>query len=338
MERLVSAVSTARIVLGLTSLLVWPLSNVSSESSALIKVDGSSTVFPITEAVAEEFQKETHGSVRVTVGISGTGGGFKKFCRGETDVQDASRPISTGEMEVCRAAGIQYVELPIAFDALTIAVSPQATWIDSVTVAELKKMWDPAAQGQVKKWNQIRSAWPDQPLKLFGAGSDSGTFDYFTEAVVGKAKASRGDYTASEDDNTLVQGISNDKHALGYIPYAYYEPNQKRLKAVAVDSGHGPVLPSRETVESGTYQPLSRPMFIYVNMKSAAKPEVKRFVEFYLAQAPTLVPQVKYVPLPRQAYELALAHFRTSKVGTAFQGASTIGMTIQDMLQREARQ
>jgi phosphate transport system substrate-binding protein len=338
MERLVSAVSTARIVLGLTSLLVWPLSNVSSESSALIKVDGSSTVFPITEAVAEEFQKETHGSVRVTVGISGTGGGFKKFCRGETDVQDASRPISTGEMEVCRAAGIQYVELPIAFDALTIAVSPQATWIDSVTVAELKKMWDPAAQGQVKKWNQIRSAWPDQPLKLFAAGSDSGTFDYFTEAVVGKAKASRGDYTASEDDNTLVQGISNDKHALGYIPYAYYEPNQKRLKAVAVDSGHGPVLPSRETVESGTYQPLSRPMFIYVNMKSAAKPEVKRFVEFYLAQAPTLVPQVKYVPLPRQAYELALAHFRTSKVGTAFQGASTIGMTIQDMLQREARQ
>lgn len=307
-------------------------------SPALIKIDGSSTVFPITEAVAEEFQKETRGAVHITVGISGTGGGFKKFCRGETDVQDASRPISASEMEACRAAGIQYIELPVAFDALTIAVSPQAAWIDSVTVAELKKIWEPGAQGQVKKWNQIRSVWPDQPLKLFGAGSDSGTFDYFTEAVVGKAKASRGDYTASEDDNTLVQGISNDKHALGYIPYAYYEPNMKKLKAVAVDGGHGPVLPSRETVETGTYQPLSRPMFIYVNTKSAAKPEVKRFVEFYLSQASTLVPQVKYVPLPQKAYELALSHFRALKAGTAFQGVTTIGMKIEDLLRREAKQ
>lgn len=322
----------------LSCLLAWPLADTHSESTALVKVDGSSTVFPITEAVAEEFQKETRGSIRVTVGISGTGGGFKKFCRGETDVQDASRPISAGEMEACRTAGIQYYELPVAFDALTIAVSPQATWIDSVTVAELKQMWEPSAQGRVTKWNHIRPAWPDQPLKLFGAGSDSGTFDYFTEAVVGKAKASRGDYTASEDDNTLVQGISNDKHALGYIPYAYYEPNKKKLKAVAVDGGHGPVPPSRDTVESGAYQPLSRPMFIYVNAKSVGKPEVKRFVEFYLAQAPTLVPQVKYVPLPRQAYELAMAHFRKGKVGTAFQGVSTIGMRIEDLLHREATQ
>ncbi len=287
--------------------------------------------------MAEEFQKETRGAVRVTVGISGTGGGFKKFCRGETDVQDASRPISASEMEACRAGGVQYYELPVAFDALTIAVSPQATWIDSVTVAELKLMWDPSAQGRVLKWNQIRPSWPDMPLKLFGAGSDSGTFDYFTEAVVGKAKASRGDYTASEDDNTLVQGISNDKHALGYIPYAYYEPNKKRLKAVAVDGGHGPVFPSRETVENAAYQPLSRPMFIYVNSKSAGKPEVKRFVEFYLAQAPTLVPQVKYVPLPQQAYDLALAHFKSGKVGTAFQGVSTIGLKIEELLRREAR-
>jgi phosphate transport system substrate-binding protein len=183
----------------------------------------------------------------------------------------------------------------------------------------------------------VRSTWPAIPLKLFGAGSDSGTFDYFTEAVVGKAKASRGDYTASEDDNTLVQGIANDKHALGYIPYAYYEPNKKRLKAVAVDGGHGPVLPSRETVENGSYQPLSRPMFIYVNAKSAAKPEVKRFVEFYIAQAPILVPQVKYVPLPREAYELAGAHFKNGKLGTAFQGASTIGLKIEDLLRREAK-
>ena len=316
--------------------LTWPVSAAFSGSVTLVKVDGSSTVFPITEAVAEEFQKDTRGMVRVTVGISGTGGGFKKFCRGETDVQDASRPISSSEMEACRGSGVQYFELPVAFDALTIAVSPQASWIDSITVAELKKMWEPSAQGRVTKWNHIRSIWPDQPLKLFGAGSDSGTFDYFTEAVAGKAKASRGDYTASEDDNTLVQGIANDKHALGYIPYAYYEPNKGKLKAIAVDGGHGPVLPSRDTVENGSYQPLSRPMFIYVNANSAGKPEVQRFVEFYLAQAPTLVPQVKYTPLPRQAYELALSHFRNGRTGTAFQGVSTIGIKIEDLLRREA--
>ena len=319
------------------ALLGWFLSPTHSETATLIKVDGSSTVFPITEAVAEEFQKETRAAVRVTVGISGTGGGFKKFCRGETDVQDASRPISASEMETCRASGIQYYELPVAFDALTIAVSPLATWLDAISIAELKQMWDPSSQGRIVKWNQIRSSWPDLPLKLFGAGSDSGTFDYFTEAVVGKAKASRGDYTASEDDNTLVQGIANDKHALGYIPFAYYEPNKKRLKAVAVDGGHGPILPSRETVENGAYQPLSRPMFIYVNAKSAGKPEVQRFVEFYLMQAPTLVPQVKYVPLPQQAYELALAHFKNGKLGTAFQGNSTIGLKIEDLLRREAK-
>jgi phosphate transport system substrate-binding protein len=308
-----------------------------ASQTALIKIDGSSTVFPITEAVAEEFQKETRGAVRVTVGISGTGGGFKKFCRGEIDVQDASRPISSSEMEACRAGGVQFYELPIAFDALTIAVSPLATWVDSITVAELKTMWEPSAQGRVTKWNQIRSTWPDQPLKLFGAGSDSGTFDYFTEAVVGKAKSSRGDFTASEDDNTLVQGIANDKQALGYIPFAYYEPNKKRLKAVAIDGGRGPVSPSRETVENGSYQPLSRPLFIYVNVKSASKPEMKRFIEFYLAQVPVLAPQVKYVPLPPQAYALAGEHFKNGRHGTAFQGGSTIGMKIEELLRREAK-
>ena len=316
----------------------WPVAATQAQPTALVKVDGSSTVFPITEAVAEEFQKETRGTVRVTVGISGTGGGFKKFCRGETDVQDASRPILTSEMEACRASGVQYVELPVAFDALTIAVSPQASWIDTISVSELKQMWEPSAQSRVTKWSHIRPTWPDQALKLFGAGSDSGTFDYFTEAIMGKAKASRGDYTASEDDNTLVQGIANDKHALGYIPYAYFEPNKKRLKAVGLDAGRGPVLPSRETVENGTYQPLSRPMFIYVNAKSAAKPEVKRFIEFYLTQAPILVPQVKYIPLPKDAYGLALSHFKVGRLGTAFQGASGIGMTIQDLLRREATQ
>jgi phosphate transport system substrate-binding protein len=329
----------------LTSMLIvsgvsvmWVTQSVHSQQTNMVKVDGSSTVFPITEAVAEEFQKEARGAVRVTVGISGTGGGFKKFCRGETDIQDASRPILASEMEACRTSGIQYFELPVAFDALTIAVNPQATWINTMTLAELKKMWEPSAQGHVMKWSQVRSAWPDLPLKLFGAGSDSGTFDYFTEAVVGKAKASRGDYTASEDDNTLVQGISNDKHAIGYIPYAYFEPNRKRLKAVGIDAGKGPVLPSRETVENGTYQPLSRPMFIYVNAKSATRPEVARFVEFYLTKAPALVPQVKYVALPSDAYGLALSHFKDGKLGTAFQGTSSIGMTIQDLLGRESIQ
>lgn len=326
-----------RWIVLMACLFAWLVAPTQSETPLLIKVDGSSTVFPITEAVAEEFQKDNRGTIRVTVGISGTGGGFKKFCRGETDVQDASRPISTSEMEACRTNGIQYYELPVAFDALTIAVSPQATWIDAITVAELKQMWEPSAQGRVMRWNQVRPTWPDSPLKLFGAGSDSGTFDYFTEAVTGKAKASRGDYTASEDDNTLVQGISNDKQALGYIPYAYFEPNKKRLKAVAVDGGQGPVLPSRETVENSAYQPLSRPMFIYVNSKSAGRPDVKRFVEFYLSQAPTLVPQVKYVPLPAQAYDLALAHFRNGKVGTAFQGISSIGLKIEELLRREAK-
>lgn len=336
MRRLFSFKETIGVVLAAAMFLVWPGGIGYSASTALIKVDGSSTVFPITEAVAEEFQKETRGSVRVTVGISGTGGGFKKFCRSETDVQDASRPISISEMEACRAGGVQFLELPIAFDALTIVVSPQATWIDTVTVDELKRMWEPSAQGRLMKWNQIRPNWPDQPLKLFGAGSDSGTFDYFTEAVVGKAKASRGDFTASEDDNTLVQGIANDKYAMGYIPYAYYEPNKKRLKAVAVDGGHGSVLPSRDTVENGSYQPLSRPLFIYVNMKSSLKPEVKRFVEFYLAQVPVLAPQVKYVPLPKQAYELAQAHFQNGKIGTAFQGGSAIGLKIEELLRRES--
>ncbi len=337
MQRLSSIGLFAILVPALVTVCVWSTELVYSESTALIKVDGSSTVFPITEAVAEEFQKETRGSVRVTVGISGTGGGFKKFCRGEIDVQDASRPISSSEMEACRAGGVQFYELPIAFDALTIAVSPQATWVDSITVAELKTMWEPSAQGRVTKWNQIRSTWPDQPLKLFGAGSDSGTFDYFTEAVVGKAKSSRGDFTASEDDNTLVQGIANDKQALGYIPFAYYEPNKKRLKAVSIDGGHGPVSPSRETVENGSYQPLSRPLFIYVSAKSALKPEVKRFVEFYLAQVPILAPQVKYVPLPPQAYALAGEHFKNGRQGTAFQGGSTIGMKIEELLRREAK-
>ncbi len=308
-----------------------------ASAQQLIKIDGSSTVFPITEAVAEEYQKSKKGVVRVTVGISGTGGGFKKFCRGEIDLANASRPILKKEMDACKAAGIEYYELPVAYDALTVMVNPKNDWINSMTVADLKKIWGPGAQGKITRWNQVNPKWPDAPLKLYGAGSDSGTFDYFTEAVVGKAKSSRGDYTASEDDNVLVQGISNDKNALGYFGFAYYAENQKKLKAVAIDGGKGPVLPSPQTVEDGTYQPLARPIFIYVSKKAAVKPEVKEFVEFYLKQAPPLVRQVKYIPLPPKAYTLALEHFHKGKVGTVFGGEALIGIKIEDLLKREAK-
>jgi phosphate transport system substrate-binding protein len=320
--------------------LVHPASEMEAyaQSTSLVKIDGSSTVFPISEAVAEEFQKSTRGAVRVTVGISGTGGGFKKFCRGETDIQDASRPISGDEMEECRKHGIQYFELPIAFDAMTLVASPKNTWLQSITLPELKRMWEPSAQGKIIRWNQINPAWPDEPLKLFGAGSDSGTFDYFTEAIVGKAKSSRGDYTASEDDNTLVQGISADKGAIGYIPYAYYPPNKQKLKLIGVDSGQGRVLPSRESVENGAYHPLSRPLFIYVSKKSAERTEVKGFVEFYMKEGLTLAEQVKYVPLPADAYQTALGHFRNGKLGTVFQGHTSVGLRIADLLKRESIQ
>jgi phosphate transport system substrate-binding protein len=303
----------------------------------IIQIDGSSTVFPITEAVAEEFQKAKKNKVKVTVGISGTGGGFKKFCRGETDISDASRPILKQEMEVCRKAGIEYFELPVAYDALTVMVNPKNDWVKSLTIADLKKMWEPAAQGKISNWNQIRSEWPNASLKLFGPGADSGTFDYFTEAVVGKAKSSRGDFTASEDDNVLVQGIANDRNALGYFGFAYYIENQKKLKAVAIDGGKGPIMPSSKTVEDGTYQPLSRPIFIYVSKKAAAKPEVKEFVEFYLKNGPSLIKEVKYVPLPNKAYALGLEHFQKGKVGTVFGGEAQVGIKIEELLKREAK-
>lgn len=308
-------------------------------ADSMIKIDGSSTVYPITEAVAEEFQKAKKGAVKVTVGISGTGGGFKKFCRGETDISNASRPILAKEMEECKKANVQYIELPVAYDALTVVVNPANNWLKSITVAELKKIWEPAAQGQVKTWKQVNPEWPDVPLKLFGAGSDSGTFDYFTEATVGKAKSSRGDYTASEDDNVLVQGVSRDKGALGYFGFAYYIENQKKLKAVPIvaKTGSPAVLPSAVTVENGTYQPLSRPIFIYVNAKAAEKGEVKEFVDFYLKQAAPLVKEVKYVPLPAKAYQIAAEHFAKRKVGTVFHGDAEVGLKIDDLLKREAK-
>jgi len=303
----------------------------------IIQIDGSSTVFPVTEAVAEEFQKAKKGKVKVTVGIAGTGGGFKKFCRAETDISNASRPILKSEIEDCKKSNVQFIELPVAYDALTIIVNPKNDWVKSITVADLKKIWEPAAQGKVTTWNQIRPEWPNSPMKLFGPGADSGTFDYFTEAIVGKAKSSRGDFTASEDDNVLVQGVANDRNALGYFGFAYYIENQGKLKAVPIDTGKGAVAPSPKTVEDGTYQPLSRPIFIYVSKKSLdSKPEVKEFVDFYLKNAATLVKDVKYVALPPAAYKLGAEHVTKGKVGTVFGGNAEVGVKIEDLLKREA--
>ena len=326
-----------KVVLLMASLIgVWGIFPKSLKAQ-VIQIDGSSTVFPITEAVAEEFQKAKKGKVKVTVGIAGTGGGFKKFCRGETDISDASRPILKQEMEACKGAGVEYFELPIAYDALTVIVNPKNDWVKVLTVPDLKKMWEPSAQGKVTNWNQVRSEWPNAPLKLFGPGADSGTFDYFTEAIVGKAKSSRGDFTASEDDNVLVQGIINDRNALGYFGFSYYVENQNKLKAVPIDTGKGPVSPSPKTVEDGTYQPLSRPIFIYVSKKAMDKPEVKEFVDFYLKNAPLLVKQVKYVPLPQSVYTTGAEHLKKGKVGTMFGGEAEVGVKIEDLMKREAK-
>jgi phosphate transport system substrate-binding protein len=309
-----------------------------ASAQSLIKIDGSSTVFPIAEAVAEEFQISKRGKVRVTVGIAGTGGGFKRFCRGETDISNASRPILKEEMEACRAAGVKYMELPVAFDALTVVVNPQNTWVKSLTVADLKKMWEPGAQGRITKWNQVRGEWPAQPLMLFGPGADSGTFDYFTEAVNGKSKASRGDYTASEDDNVLVQGVENNKNALGYFGYAYYVAHKEKMRAVPIVNKKGAAVgPSIEGVNDGTYEPLSRPLFIYVRDSAAQRPEVKEFIQFYLTEGAALAKEVGYVPLPAEAYKIALKHFNDRKMGTVFGGVPEVGVTVDNLLAREGK-
>ncbi len=302
-----------------------------------IAIDGSSTVFPISEAIAEEFQKSNKGAIRVTVGISGTGGGFKKFCRGETDVSNASRPISKEEIAACKAAGIEFYELPVAYDALTVVVNPKNTALKCISIADLKKMWEPGAQGKVATWKAVNDKWPDQPLKLFGPGADSGTFDYFTEAINGKTKASRGDYTASEDDNVLVTGISGDQNSIGYFGFAYYAADPTKLKALEIDwgKGEGCVKPSLETVIGGTYNPLSRPLFVYVSKKAAEKPEVKEYVTYALTNAAPLITEVKYVPLPADAYKMAKARFDNGETGSIFGGVSEVGLKIEEILKRK---
>ena len=296
-------------ILSISTLCFSPTTNA---ARTRVSIDGSSTVFPITEAAAEEFQSLKKGKILVTVGISGTGGGFKKFCRGEIDIQDASRTVKAKEVAKCAEKGINFLEIPIAYDAITLVVSKNNTWMSDITMAELKKIWEPAAQETILSWNQIRPEWPNKPIRLYGAGSDSGTFDYFTEVVTGKSRASRSDYSASEDDNTLVQGVSQDTFALGYIPFAYYANNKAKLRAIGVRTGDNKVgvIPSLKNIATGEYAPLARPIFLYASLNALQKPEVKEFLTFYLKNAEMLVKEVQYVPLSAKAYSTSLTKLK----------------------------
>jgi len=287
--------------------------------SGTVAIDGSSTVFPITEAVAEEFMKMNSG-VQVTVGISGTGGGFKKFTVGETDISDASRPIKDEEAKSASDNNIEYIELPVAYDGISVVINPANDWSDSITVEELKKLWEPAAEGKIMKWNQVRADWPDEDIHLYGPGTDSGTFDYFTDKIVGEEGASRADFTPSEDDNVLVQGIAGDEFALGYFGFAYYVENTDKLKVVAIDAGDGPVAPTDETITNGTYNPLSRPVFIYVNTKASDRPEVDAFIRFYLENVPALAAQVGSTALQANVYDLVMKRYENKTTGSVYEG------------------
>jgi len=293
-----------------------------------IQIDGSSTVFPLSEAVAEAFSADATGGARVTVGESGTGGGFRKFCRGETQVQGASRPITTEEMQACAAAGITYVELPIAFDGISVVVN-NANPLTAITTAELQRMWGPAADRTVTTWRQVNASWPETPLLLFGPGTASGTFDYFTQAVNGEEGVSRTDYTPSEDDNVIVQGVVTNPGGVGYFGYAYYDQNRERLKALAIDG----VAPSEETIANGTY-PLARPIFIYVNADMLRRPQVQRFAQYYVENAGRLAAEVGYVGLSESDYATLLTRVQERRTGTAFGGHQEVGVNIAEVLAR----
>ena len=304
-----------------------------SALSGDINVDGSSTVFPITEAMAEEFGYATGGNVKITVGVSGTGGGFKKFCSGEIHISDASRPIKQSEVDLCAENGTEYIELPVAIDGLSVIVNPSNDFVECMTVDEMHTMWAPEAEGQVTKWSQVRAGWPDEEFRLYAPGVDSGTFDYFTETVNGESQASRGDFLPSEDDNVLVTGISGDRGSLGYFGYAYYTENADRLKLVAIDGGEGCVTPTDETINNGSYAPLSRPLFIYVAADALNQPHVKAFVEFYLDEANRgLVSESGYIPFPGAIYDLVLNKFLDGKTGTAFGGDDRMHGTVEEVL------
>ena len=297
----------------------------------LIKVDGSSTVFPLTARAAERFMRE-RPEVRIAVGVSGTGGGFAKFARGETDLSNASRPIKDSEAEKLRAAGHDFVEIPVAYDGLVVAVNPGATWVDCLTVDELKAIWEPGSR--LDSWADVRPGFPDRPLRLYGAGTDSGTYDYFTAAVVGEEGKSRADFTASEDDNVLVQGVAGDAGALAFFGMAYLEENRDTIKPLGIDNGKGCVAPSFETVENGTYQPLARPEFVYVRADRATEPAIAAFLRYYLANARTIAPEVGYVPLSEETYRLVQGRLDRGVTGSVFHG-STVGVKIADLLRAD---
>ena len=322
-----------------TAILLASCAPGGSQLPKAIKIDGSSTVYPITKAAVEEFkQANPKQTAEVTLNVSGTRGGFKKFCAGETDINNASRPIYPQEMKACDQAQVRYIELPLAFDALTVVVNKDNNWLESITTEELKKIWQPSAQGKLKRWSQVRAGLPDRPLNLFGPDRDSGTFDYFTEAIVGQDGASRQDYVASADDDALVQGVSQDPNALGYFGFAYYEKRAQEMKALPVNSGRGPVPPSREAVVKAQYQPLARPLFIYVNAVSAQEnPALRQFLDFYLQKAPAIVPQVGYIPLTEDSYHLDKVQFHKNKVGTVFQGKSQFDLTLPELQRKQAQ-
>jgi phosphate transport system substrate-binding protein len=307
-----------------------------------VNIDGSSTVFPVTQAMAEEFNLVAP-NVQVPVGVSGTGGGFAKFCEGETDISNASRPISEDETELCEENDILFIEVPVAYDGLSVVVNPENDWATCLTVEELGVMWAPEAENEITNWNQIRDDFPDAELVLFGPGTDSGTYDYFTDAVTGEEGASRGDFTGSEDDNVLVQGVSSDVNALGFFGYSYYVENTDSLKLVAIDdgddsNGEGCIEPSAETINNGTYQPLSRPLFIYVNAEAAERPEVAGFVDFYLLEGPGLIPEIGYVPFTAEFYATIYQRYTDGRTGSVFAGGgSSQGVTIDDLLFEDER-
>lgn len=308
-----------------------------SSASEVIKIDGSSTVFPLTEGIAEEFQRER--GVMVTVGISGTGGGFKKFCRGEIDVANASRPILKNEMEACEKSGVSFIEIPVAYDGLAVIVNRKNDFVECLSIEQLRELWKPESQGRKLTWADLDQRWPKEVIKLCGPGSDSGSFDYFTEAVVGKAKASRGDYMASEDDNVLIQFATRERNSLCYLPLSYAEENRKKIKVISVrNPATGKcVEPSYMTVQSGEYQPLSRPLFIYVNSNSARRKEVQDFVDFYIKNAGRVAKQVGYIALPGNLYALVVDRWNKREVGTVFGGELKVGITIEELLKREKK-
>lgn len=302
--------------------------------SGKIAVDGSSTVFPISEAVAEKFQEGN--KTKVPVSQSGTGGGFKKFCDKRISVTGASRPIKQKEIDACKANGVSFIELPVAYDGIAVVVNTKNTWVDAMTVAELKKLWEPEAKGTIVNWSDVRDGWPKQPVRLLGPGPDSGTFDYFTKAIVGKERASRSDYMPNEDDSVLVKGVAGDTNALGYFGYAYYAENKDTLKIVHVKNGEGAAIAaSMQSIADGSYQPLSRPIFIYVSADEAKKAEVKAFVEFYLTEGRELISEVGYVALPDKVYELGLKRFQAGTTGSLFTGSgSKVGMTVEELMSK----